>query len=383
MYARLLKPPLAKSFFLFGPRGTGKSSWVKATFPEAVYLDLLESELYLPLTANPQRLSRYIPDPCKDWVIIDEVQKVPALLDEVHRLIEKQKLRFILTGSSARKLKKKSVNLLAGRALTLYLYPLTARELGKDFRFKHSLLYGQLPAACVESDPKAFLQSYVKTYLQEEVQQEGLTRNLGAFTRFLEAASFSQGSVLNISAVASECSVHRKVVEQYFMILQDLLLGHFLPPFTRRAKRRLVHHPKFYCFDAGVYRTLRPQGPLDHPHEIDGPACETLVFQELTALNHYLNLGGKLYYWRTATGLEVDFVLYGECGLFAFEVKREEKIRSESLRGLRAFLEDYPEAKAYLFYCGEKTLREGAIEILPLSESLPRLPELLTSRKHQ
>lgn len=380
MYSRLITHSSNKSFFLFGPRGTGKSSWVKASFPDAVYLDLLESELFVALTANPGKLSQYIPKNFSGWIIIDEVQKIPALLDEVHRLIEKDKQKFILTGSSARKLKRTSSNLLAGRALTLNLHPLTRLELARDYKLEHSLQYGQLPCVYTESDPKAYLQSYVKTYLQEEIQQEGLTRNIGAFARFLEAASFSQGSALNISAVARECSVERKVVEQYFVILEDLLLANRLPVFSKRAKRRMIDHPKFYFFDAGVYRTLRPKGPLDRPEEIDGHALETLLFQELRAINDYHKLDFKLYYWKTSTSLEVDFVLYGERGIFAFEVKREGKVRPESLRGLRAFLKDYPEARTYLIYCGDRVMKDGSIEILPFEHCVGHLTEILTTK---
>ena len=198
MYSRILNPPSNKSFFLFGPRGTGKSSWVKGKFPAALYLDLLESEVHNDLLAHPQRLEKMIPAGFNDWIILDEVQKIPELLDEVHRLIEKHRYKFVLTGSSARKLRKKGVNLLAGRALTYHMHPLTTAELGGDFRLDHSLAFGHLPCAYTENDPKRYLDSYVKTYLLEEVQQEGLTRNLGAFSRFLEAPSFSQGSALNI-----------------------------------------------------------------------------------------------------------------------------------------------------------------------------------------
>ena len=224
MYSRLLKPPENKSFFLFGSRGTGKTTWVRSKFPSAVYLDLLEAELFNDLIANPQRLENFIPKNFRDWIIIDEIQKIPELLNEVHRLIEKYRYKFVLTGSSARKLRRRGQNLLAGRALTYFMHPLTTIELGKDFNLDHSLAYGQLPCAYIESNPKGYLESYVKTYLQEEVQQEGLTRSLGAFYRFLETASFSQGSVLNISEVSRECAVERKVVENYFTILEDLLM---------------------------------------------------------------------------------------------------------------------------------------------------------------
>ncbi|MEK7287600.1 MAG: AAA family ATPase, partial [Elusimicrobiota bacterium] len=291
MYPRLFKPPKEKSFFLFGPRGTGKSSWVQGYFKDAIYVDLLESDIYTELLASPQRLEVKIPPGYKGWVVIDEVQKIPELLDEAHRLIEKRGIRFALTGSSARKLKRKGVNLLAGRALTLNLHPLTASELGNDFNVKRSLQHGQLPSAYAEANPEAYLKSYVKTYLREEVQQEGLTRNLGAFSRCLEAASFSQACVLNISSVARDCHVERKVVEDYFSILEDLLLAVRIPVFSKKAKRRLITHQKFYFFDAGVFRAVRPRGPLDSPQDIDGPSLETLVLQEIRALNDYLDLG--------------------------------------------------------------------------------------------
>ena len=381
MYSRLLRPPKSKSFFLFGPRGTGKTTWVKSVFPNAIYIDLLEAELFNDLLANPQRLGNFIPTAFKDWIIIDEVQRIPELLSEIHRLIEKYKYKFVLTGSSARKLRQKGHNLLAGRALTYSMYPLTVQELGKDFNFNHSLRHGQLPSVYAEEDPKRYLESYVKTYLEEEVRQEGLTRNLGAFTRFLEAASFSQGSILNISSVARECSIERKVVENYFTILEDLLIAYRIPVFTRKTKRRLVAHPKFYFFDVGVYRTLRPVGPLDMPEAVEGVAFETLFFQELMAVNSSLGLGYSIYYWRTSNNMEVDFILYGEKGILAFEVKRTGKVIGPMLSGLRSFLRDYPMAKAYFIYGGERRMRDGDIDIVPISDALKKLEVILSREK--
>jgi len=377
MYSRLLKPTEGKSFFLFGPRGTGKTTWVKTEFPGALYLDLLEAELFNDLLANPQRLERLIPKEFRDWIIIDEVQKIPSLLDEVHRLIERDRLRFILTGSSARKLRRGGHNLLAGRALTHSFYPLTATELGRDFRLDYSLAYGQLPSAYTEAKPGAYLESYVRTYLQEEVREEGLTRNLAGFARFLEAASFSQGSLLNITSVARECGVERKVVENYFGILEDLLIAYRLPVFARRSRRRMVAHDKFYFFDAGVYRTLRPRGALDMPEEIEGAALETLFLQELVALNALLNKRYTIHYWRTAAGIEVDFVLYGARGLLAFEVKRSSRVTAETLRGLKAFRADYPMARAVLIYGGRRELNEGGIRVLPAEAAFRGLQDLL------
>lgn len=378
MYSRLIIPPKTKSFFLFGPRGAGKTTWVKSSFPKAVYLDLLEAEIFNDLLANPQRLENLIPKVFNDWIIIDEVQRIPELLNEIHRLIEKYKYKFILTGSSARKLRKKGHNLLGGRALTYAMHPLVATELGDDFDLSHSLKFGQLPCAYTEDDPRAYLESYVKTYLDEEVRQEGLTRNLGAFSRFLEAASFSQGSVLNISSVARDCAVERKVVENYFGILEDLLIAHRLPVFAKKAKRRLVSHAKFYFFDTGVYRTLRPTGPLDMPEQIEGAAFETLFFQELLAINDALGLGYTISYWRTSNDTEVDFVLYGNRGLKAFEIKRAGKVSSSMLSGLKSFLRDYPMASVYFIYGGQHYRREGKIEVLPINEALKKLPVILT-----
>jgi predicted AAA+ superfamily ATPase len=377
VYSRLLKPPKDKSFFLFGPRGTGKTTWVKKTFPKGLYLDLLESELFNDLLANPQRLENFIPRNFNKWVIIDEIQKIPELLDEVHRLIESKNLKFVLTGSSPRKLRRKGYNLLAGRALTFYLHPLTVSELSSDFNLNHSLNYGQLPSSYIEDDPKRYLESYVKTYLQEEIQQEGLTRNIGTFARFLETASFSQGSVLNISEVARDAAIGRKVVENYFSILEDLLIAYRLPVFNKRAKRRLVSHLKFYFFDVGVYRTIRPMGPFDMPEEIDGMTFETLFFQELLAVNDYYNLGYRLFYYRTAVGHEVDFVIYGKRGIRAFEIKRTARVKSSMLRGLKLFLKDYPLSKAYFIYGGKRIMREGEIEIIPVENALKNLVSIV------
>lgn len=377
MYTRFIQAPKTKSFFLFGPRGTGKTTWVKANFPKSVYLDLLEAEIFNDLLANPQRLETFIPKGFKNWVIIDDVQKIPELLNEVHRLIEKNKYKFILTGSSARKLHAKGQNLLAGRALTYNLYPFTALELGEKFDLNHSLKYGNLPCVYTEENPKKYLESYVKTYLNQEIRQEGLTRNLGAFARFLESASFSQGAVLNISEVARECSVKRKAVENYFTILEDLLIAYRLPVFTKKTKRRMISHPKFYFFDTGVYRTLRPKGPLDMPEHIEGASLETLFLQELTAVNANLTLGYNIYYWRTPNQTEVDFIAYGEKGLRAFEVKRSSKIKPAMLRGLKSFLKNYPAAKAYLIYGGKQRLWQDNVEFVPFLEALKNLDKIL------
>jgi len=377
MYARILNHPADKSFFLFGPRGTGKTTWVKHSFPDGILIDLLDSSLHNLLLPAPQRLEDFIPPGFDNWVIIDEIQRIPELLNEVHRLIENRRIKFVLTGSSARKLRKKGVNLLAGRAVTRSMHPLTPRELGDDFSLDHSLLYGLLPSVYIESDPDDYLNSYVHTYLREEIQQEGLTRNLQTFARFLETASFSQGSPLNITGIARECGVNRKMAEEYFRILEDLLLASRLPVFTRRARRRMTAHPKFYLFDAGVFRAIRPKGPLDRPEEIDGPALETLIFQQLLAVNESGRMGYELYYWRTSNNQEVDFVLYGEQGMIAIEVKRTSIVRPGDISGLKAFLRDYPMARPYLFYGGPHHLFENGIEFVPLEKAIKSLPDIL------
>lgn len=377
MYTRLLQPLPRQSFFLFGPRGTGKTAWVHHHLPDARFFDLLESPVYAELLAAPQRLGERIPEGHKGWVVVDEIQRVPALLDEVHRLIESRRLKFVLTGSSARKLRRGGVNLLAGRALTRHLHPLTALELGQDFDLKRALRYGGLPMACTSEQPDDYLKSYAATYLREEVQQEGFARNIGAFGRFLEAASFSQGAVLNMAVVARECAVSAKVVEDYFGILEDLLIAIRLPVFAKRAKRRLIAHPKFYYFDAGVFQAIRPRGPLDAPGQIHGAALETLWLQQARALNDYRDLGYRLHYWRTAAGDEVDFVLYGERGLRAFEVTMASHVRSDDLRALRRFREDFPEAKTHLLYVGQRRWHDRGIEIVPFLECITTLDQWL------
>lgn len=376
MFARTLALP-GKSFFLFGPRGTGKSTWLRAALPQALVFDLLDMGVYSELLAHPHRLEALAEPHMPAPIVIDEIQRLPLLLDEVHRLIERRKWRFGLTGSSARKLRRGGVNLLAGRARSLAMHPLTAAELGSAFDLSHSLRFGQLPSVYVESDPQAYLASYTGTYLREEVQAEALTRNLDAFARFLTAASFSQGSVLSIATLARDIGLARKTVEGYFDLLEDLLLAVRLPVFTRRAKRALTSHAKFYFFDAGVYRTLRPRGPLDAVEDIDGPAVETLVLQELRATNDNLGLGYELSHWRTRDKHEVDFVLYGERGLVAIEVKRASRYTGHDLASLRLFKSDYPVATCILLYGGRHEYEQEGVRIVPLATALPRLASLL------
>lgn len=383
MFDRILKLPVegTSSIFLFGPRGTGKTSWIREHMKDALYLDLLDFSLYSSLMANPHRLEKLIPPDFGGWVVIDEVQRVPELLNEVHRLIEHRKIRFLLTGSSARNLRRRGVNLLAGRALRYHMHPLVIQELGSAFDLAHVLEFGLLPVAVQHEDPRKYLESYVQTYVREEVLQEGLTRNVGAFARFLEIASFSQGQLLTMTEIARELGINRLLVSNYFDILEDLLLSVRIPVFSHRAKRKVIAHQKFYFFDTGVYRALRPSGPLDTREEAEGVALETLFLQSLLAINDYFELGYTIYFWRTQTGTEVDFVLYGPKGLHAFEIKRSATITSKALKGLRAFKEDYPEAALHIVYSGTHKEYHGDITAIPIQEALSALPELLGASK--
>lgn len=379
MFKRLLNIPLKtkKSFFLFGPRGVGKTTWLNRNLPDALFVNLLKSESYNRLSANPENIRQMIPPDYNNWIVIDEIQRVPELLNEVHDLIESKKHIFILTGSSARTLRRKGVNLLAGRALTYHMHPVTAIEQEDKLDITESLYLGNLPARFTEHDPQKFLKDYVQTYIREEVLQEGLTRNIGNFSRFLETASFSQASLVNASEIARETGIERSLAENYFSIIEDLLIGVRLPVFTRKAKRKMISHQKFYYFDAGVFRSIRPTGPLDSDAEMNGPAMETLVFQELRAINDYMECDYKIYFWRTKNGLEVDFILYGPKGLIAIEVKNSPHVHPKTLRGLKEFKKDYPVAKCYLFYGGGTPLYFDDITVFPIEQALKTLDRLL------
>lgn len=368
---RFLRSP-AGSFFLFGPRGTGKSTWLRAAWQDAIWVDLLDPEAQRLYQARPERLRELVSGrPHAGVVVVDEVQRAPALLDVVHELVEADRtLRFVLTGSSARKLRRGSWNLLAGRLVEASLHPFMAAELGEEFSLERALKIGLVPLIWDAPEPALTLRAYASLYLREEVQAEALVRDVGAFARFLEAISFSHGSLLNLAEVARECQVGRKTVEGYLSILEDLLLAFRVPVFTRRAKRHLVAHDKFYYFDAGVYRSLRPAGPLDRPAEIEGMALEGLVAQHLRAWSAYRASDAQLYYWRTKSGSEVDFVVYGSEVFLAIEVKRAANVYSKDLRALRAFREDYPEVSVCLLYMGKDRLEIDGIPCIPCEEFL-------------
>lgn len=370
---RLFQPPKGH-FFLFGPRGTGKSTWIRDAFPDAVRIDLLAPEVLRAYLARPERLRELITArPRPTVVVIDEVQRAPALLDVVHEQIEaagKRGPRFVLTGSSARKLRRSGVNLLAGRAVRTALHPFMAAELGAAFDVARALEVGLVPLVHEAADPARTLQGYLSLYVREEVQAEGLVRDLGGFARFLEGISFSHASPLNLANVARECDVSRKTAEGYLGVLEDLLLAFQVPVFTRRAKRQMQAHPKLFWFDAGVFRSARPAGPLDRPEEIAGPALEGLVAQHLRAWIDYSANDCTLSYWRTKSGNEVDFVVYGRAGFWAIEVKNGRRVHAGDLSGLRAFREDYPTARVALLYRGDERLLVDGVPCLPVGDFL-------------
>ncbi len=381
---RFIREP-SGSFFLFGPRGTGKSTWLQQRFADALWVNLLEPDVHRRLAAHPERLSERLDgSPHMRTVVIDEVQKVPELLTVIHQYIErKEGWRFILTGSSSRKLKRSGVDLLAGRAVVSFCHPFMASELGDTFRLERALQLGTIPLVLAAEAPDETLAGYVMLYVREEVMAEGLVRDIGGFSRFLEAIAFSHAALLNVAEVSRECEVSRKTVEGYVSVLEDMLLGRRLPVFSRRAKRTLIKQSKFYFADCGVFRSLRPKGPLDRPDEINGGALEGLVYQHLQAWVDYSQGSHQLSYWRTAGGTEVDFVVYGERQFCALEVKNNTRVSSRDLKGLKAFRQDYPESQAVLLYRGKERLSIDGILCLPctmfLSGLIPDRPMLETT----
>lgn len=370
---RFFDPPKT-SFFLLGPRGTGKTTWLRQRFPEALTVNLLQPEVFRELSARPERL-RELVEGNRDRrdVVVDEVQRIPELLHVVHDLLERpEPARFLLTGSSARKLRRGGVNLLAGRAVMREMHPFMAAEL-PSFSLEAHLRTGLIPLILGAEDPVDALSAYVSAYVEQEVRTEGLVRNVGDFARFLEAVSFSHGGVLTLSNVAREAAVSRKVVEGFVDILDDLLVAYRLPVFSRRAQRATVSHPKFYFFDAGVFRALRPSGPLDRPAEIEGAALEGLVAQHLRAWIAYSGGSLDLSYWRTRAGTEVDFVVYGDRDFFALEVKHTDRVRPADLAGLRSFVSEYPECRPMLLHRGPDRLEIGGIPCWPVETFLREL----------
>ena len=363
------------SYYLFGPRGTGKSTWLRARYPEAAWIDLLDPAAERSYYTRPERLSDFIrAHSGRGTIVIDEIQRVPQLLPLIHQWMETDKsIQFVLTGSSARKLRRSDVDLLAGRALMRTLHPFMAAELPGRFDLETNLQLGMVPLVLMSDTPEQTLRSYIDLYLQQEVKAEGLVRRLDDFGRFLEVASFSHAQILNVAEIARECVASRNTVESYIAILEDLLIAGRLPVFRRRAKRALVSHSKLFFFDCGVFRSLRPTGALDSREEIAGPALEGLVLQHLRAWISYSDADLRIYFWRTRGGSEVDFVVYGGSEFHAIEVKNSTALRPRDLSGLRAFRQDYPEASATLLYRGSETLERDGVRCMPVGRFLTSL----------
>lgn len=379
MYNRIQKLQLSskESCFFWGPRQTGKSTLLKSLFPEALCYDLLLSTEYQRLLRRPELIreeclaSALDAGSQKDPVIIDEIQKLPILLDEVHWLIENRGLRFILCGSSARKLRKGHANLLGGRAVRYEFFPLVFPEI-PDFSLNAALNNGLVPRHYNRKKPGRLMQSYVGEYLKEEIASEALTRNIPSFSRFLEVAALTNGEILNYSNIARECGVSSPTVREYFQILEDTLIGRYLPAFYKRKKRRLISSPKFFFFDLSPVVYLTHRGRVEPGSELFGRALEHFIWMEITAHSSYSELFYPISYWRTASGFEVDFIL-GDHDI-AIEVKSTELANSMHLRGLRRFKEEYRVKRSLLVSMDSKPRQtEDGIEILPWKIFLQRL----------
>jgi len=364
LYPRILQTPKA-SFFLFGPRGVGKSTWAKTHFVDAHRVDLLDESLYQSLLADPALFAAELRglEP-GSWVIVDEIQRLPSLLNEVHRFIEERKLRFVLLGSSARKLKVAGTNLLGGRALRKIMYPLLPEELGNDFDLKEVLRFGSLPVVWRSADRKEALNAYVQLYLREEIKSEALVRNLPGFARFLPIAGLFHGQMINVSNIARDAGIARTTVAGYLDILEDTLLTCRLPAFEGRLRVRERRHPKLYWIDPGLARGVKRQlGPV--AAEERGPLFEGWVLNLLRAYAQRDEIYDEVYYWASAHGgnVEVDFLLQRGNDYMAIEAKSSQKYSSSHLVGLRAIADLPRVVKRVLVYTGNRALtsQEGIL----------------------
>ncbi len=368
--------PKGQSAFLWGARQVGKTTFLMDRFPQATFFDLLDTKLHLELVKSPwllrERLMGNTPEVRQQPVVLDEVQKVPALLDEVHWLIENQGIQFILCGSSARKLKRGQANLLGGRAWRYEMYPLVSKEID-DFDLLRALNNGLIPSHYLAANAKRPLQSYARDYLKEEVFAEGLTRNIPGFSRFFDAMGFSHGELTNYSNIARDVGIDSKTVREYYQILVDTLLGRFVEPYSRRSKRQVITRAaKFYLFDVGVAGAITDRRIPEARGEQFGRALEHFILMELAAHAAYTELHYKIRFWRTKSGREVDFIL-GD-GEIAIEVKGSDRIDRTDLRGLEAFSEDH-KPKHQILVCTEKRerLTESGIRIYPWRRFLDKL----------
>jgi predicted AAA+ superfamily ATPase len=357
----------AKSHFLLGPRQTGKTSLIGHTLKTARVYDLLDTSIYLALSHNPGRIAEEL-RPEDRIVVIDEIQRLPELLNEVHRLIETRKVRFLLTGSSARKLRRGGVNLLGGRARTKHLHPLTCKELGRHFDLQRALERGLLPSIYFSDDPRADLQSYAGLYLQQEIMAEGVTRNVPAFSRFLKVAAFCNGTIVNFTNVANDAQVARTTVYEYFDILRDTLILHELPAWRKTVKRKPLASSKYYFFDVGVVAAI--QGRVFYPGTPEfGEAFETYLMHELVCFRDYVS-GEPLSYWRSISGFEVDFIIGDHT---AVEVKAKKTIALQDIKSLKALAEEKKLKRCLCVSLEPRPRKVEGITILPYREFLERL----------
>ncbi|NOY08224.1 MAG: ATP-binding protein [Spirochaetes bacterium] len=375
MYTRMLQKP-KNSILLFGARGTGKSTWIRRHFDDAVIYNLLDTRESLRLERRPHILFNELESLNPEtWVVLDEVQKVPALLDEVHRLIESRGLRFVLCGSSAHKLKRTGVNLLAGRAIVTHMFPLTSAELKEDFDVNRALVYGTLPIAITGEDPEGFLTTYTETYLNEEIRAEALTRNVGSFSRFLEIAARQNSQVTNITNIAREALVSRTTLHNYFEILVDTLIGYWVPAWKLKRATKQISHPKFYLFDTGIARALTGRLPYPPTQEELGHLFENMIFNEIKAYLSYNKLHYRVYFWRNYDGTEVDLLCETKNGFVAIEMKASYEWQKRFSRGLNRIQTELSPARVmcYGIYRGQRTAKFDNIEILPVTHFLEML----------
>ena len=357
-----------KSHFLLGPRQTGKSFLIAHSLKGVRVYDLLDTTVYLDLSQKPERMSQEILSG-ERFVVIDEIQRIPILLNEVHRLIETRGIHFLLTGSSARKLRRGGVNLLGGRARTKYLYPLTSYELGSEFDLLRAVERGTIPSVYFSDDPEADLDAYSGSYLQQEIVAEGAVRNIPAFSRFLKVSALCNGTIVNFTNVANDAQVPRTTVYEYFEILKDTLVIHELPPWKMSKKRKPLSSSKYYFFDIGVVTSLQGWRHIRKGTPEFGDAFETYIFHELMCYRDYIS-GDPLTYWRSTSGFEVDFIIGDHT---AIEVKAKENVSTQDLKSLRAIAEE-KKLKRYLCVSLEaRTRKLDGITILPVNEFLKAL----------
>jgi len=360
-----------ESIFFWGARQTGKSTLLKTLFPNALWFDLLLSEEYERLSKKPELLREIIlANRNVSLVIIDEIQRLPDLLNEVHWLISNHKVRFILSGSSPRKILRGGFNLLGGRALRYELYPLISVEI-PDFDLIRALNHGLLPRHYDSANPRKLLSSYIGSYLQDEIVAEARIRNVQAFSRFLEIAALTNGEMVNYTNIASDCGISAKTIKEYFQILEDTLIGRYLPSFQKRPKRRVITAPKFYMFDIGITNYLLNRTKIEKGTELFGKAFEHFIYQEIYAHSRYSDVNYPMYYWRTASQIEIDFVL-GDHEV-AIEVKATDQATVRHLKGLKAFAEEYDVKKLILVSNDPLPRLVDDIEILPWKVFLERL----------